>query len=229
MQEPHFRYFGYGSLVNRRTLPDGVPVVAGRLVGYRRAWRAASHWHGRGVCALSIEPAAGAEIDGVMVAEPVSRLAALDAREQRYNRHLMPGHLFVPAAGTASGAAGSGAAGEGAPDAGDFFVYRAGAAANRFGDAARPIWLSYVDVVLQGFLDLFGEEGVRRFVATTDGWHVPIVDDRSAPAYPPAQRLSPAETAVVDAALAAVGARPAHLSEIAGAQETSASTPAPMA
>jgi len=60
------------------------------------------------------------------------------------------------------------------------------------------ILLSYLDVVVQGFLREFGTEGAVRFFDTTDGWDTPILDDRAAPLYPRHQTLTEAETAVVD-------------------------------
>lgn len=50
----------------------------------------------------------------------------------------------------------------------------------------------------------FGEAGVARFFATTDGWDAPILDDRAKPQYPRAQQLSSAETALVDRMLRAL-------------------------
>lgn len=64
-----------------------------------------------------------------------------------------------------------------------------------------PILLSYLDVVIQGYLRHFGEEGVARFVETTDGWEAPVLNDRHAPQYPRAQRLSERETDLVDSIL----------------------------
>ena len=61
--------------------------------------------------------------------------------------------------------------------------------------------------MLQGFLREFGETGVSRFVATTDGWDAPILNDRTRPRYPRAQPLSQDETALVDATLTEIGAR----------------------
>ena len=63
--------------------------------------------------------------------------------------------------------------------------------------APHPILLSYLDTV--------GPEGAARFFETTSGWDAPILDDRSAPRYPRHQRLSPAETTVVDQHLARLG------------------------
>jgi hypothetical protein len=60
-----------------------------------------------------------------------------------------------------------------------------------------PILLSYLDVVTQGYLREFGEDGALNFFATTDNWG-PIKDDRHAPLYPRHQQLTAAETAFVD-------------------------------
>ncbi len=70
-----------------------------------------------------------------------------------------------------------------------------------------PILLSYLDVVLQGYLREFGREGAEAFVATTDGWDAPVLDDRAAPIYSRHQRLDRADTAFVDAALDRLGTR----------------------
>lgn len=186
-------YFGYGSLVNRGTLPPEATPVRARLTGFRRAWRAASFAAGRGVCALSVEPAEGAEIRGFLVREPADGLARLDAREHRYHRHRLPGGRLALENG-----------GGAAPD---IWLYRAQAPINRWGDADTPIWLSYLDCVLQGFYREWGEEGLAHFIATTDGWHVPVVDDRERPAYARAQALTAEEREAIDAALAAAGVR----------------------
>ena len=72
---------------------------------------------------------------------------------------------------------------------------------------AHPILLSYLDVVIQGYLRHFGPDGVARFVATTEGWNAPVLNDRAAPLYPRAQRLTAAETGLVDTILQAQGSR----------------------
>ena len=72
----------------------------------------------------------------------------------------------------------------------------------------RAILQSYVDVVLQGYLRVFGEAGARTFVDTTTGWDVPFVLDRSDPIYPRAQPLSPSERRFVDALLDGLPVRP---------------------
>ena len=73
-------------------------------------------------------------------------------------------------------------------------------------DAARPVLLSYLDVVVQGYLREFGEDGVRRFFDTTHGWDAPILDDRTAPRYPRHVALSADERALTDSHLARLDA-----------------------
>jgi hypothetical protein len=73
-------------------------------------------------------------------------------------------------------------------------------------DRPRPILLSYLDTVVQGFLHRFGPDGVAGFFASTEGWGE-IRDDRAAPVYPRAQRLTALETALCDRHLAALGVR----------------------
>lgn len=80
-------YFGYGSLVNVETLAPDAGATPGRLTGWAREWRI---WGttalGRGVCALSVAPAAGQVIRGVSVSEPKAGLEALEQREHKYQR-----------------------------------------------------------------------------------------------------------------------------------------------
>jgi len=57
---------------------------------------------------------------------------------------------------------------------------------------------SYVDCVLAGFARHFGEDGVDRFIASTDGWHRPLIADRGSPRYPRAVALDAPERALVD-------------------------------
>ena len=195
-------YFGYGSLVNRSTLAHQARPVRASLRGFRRAWRATSMEGGRGVCALSVEPSEEHEIRGLFIEEPAIGLSRLDDRERNYDRHVMDVRLIALEAER--------------PSAEGFFLYRARARHARWGDSSHPIHLSYVDCVLQGFYREWGEAGISHFMETTDGWHVPIVDDRASPTYPRAQILSMAERALVDRALADVGATIRHRSTVSG-------------
>ena len=74
-------------------------------------------------------------------------------------------------------------------------------------DEDHPILLSYIDAVLQGYLREFGEDGAAHFVHTTDGWDMPVKNDRATPIYPRAQTLSAHERAFVDDMLAMTHAK----------------------
>lgn len=179
-------FFGYGSLVNRRThaYPHAVPA---RVSGWRRAWRKSPL---RQRCFLTAVPSPGDEIDGLMAAVPGSDWAALDAREHAYRRVDASDAVRHSLAGAATVA-----------------IYAIPAGAHHDPGPDHPVLLSYIDVVVQGFLREFGAAGVARFFDTTDGWHVPVVDDRAQPIYPRAQTLSPEERAHVDEGLARLSAK----------------------
>ena len=80
---------------------------------------------------------------------------------------------------------------------------------------AHPILLSYLDVVVQGYLREFGRDGVERFFATTSGWDAPILNDRAEPRYPRYQSLSAQETRCVDDHLMELSARIITRTEVA--------------
>lgn len=168
--------FGYGSLVNRATHAYA-PARQARLSGWRRTWRYTPHRAGPYLTAV---PSAGDTIEGLIAAIPGGDWAALDLREAGYDR------LPTPLPGVMVYAV---------PDHGPVDP-----------TGLRPISLSYVDVVFQGYLREFGARGLDAFVATTDGWHIPVLNDRAAPLYPRHQRLTQAETARVDAILRDLGA-----------------------
>ena len=167
------RFFGYGSLVNRRThaYPDARPM---RVRGWRRAWR---HAAARPVAYLTAERAGDVAIDGLSAGVPGGDWAALDLREAAYRREPLP---------------------EGPS------IYHIPPGEDAAPSAAHPILLSYLDVVVQGYLAEFGEAGVAGFFETTAGWDAPVRDDRAAPLYPRAQALTAEETALVDRWLARV-------------------------
>ncbi|WP_186389360.1 gamma-glutamylcyclotransferase [Stappia sp. TSB10P1A] len=191
-------YFGYGSLVNTRTLGPQARAEAGTLAGWRREWRA--WWRPVGaenlpkVCTLTVRRAEDTTIRGVMVSEPAERLAELDARERRYRRIDGIGPSFRRDGDGASGAAGA-------------FLYEADSEIRRPGDDDHPILQSYVDCVLAGFHAFWGEEGVRHFIETTDGWDAPMLADRAAPRYPRAQQIEPDLLGLFDRLLAQTGLR----------------------
>ena len=170
------RFFGYGSLVNLAThcYPDARPA---RLTGWRRVWR---HTALRPAAFLSVEPDDATVVEGVIASVPDGDWAALDLRETAYQRHDISDQIAHDGPKVATA------------------VYKVDPAHLSPPDIAHPILLSYLDVVVQGFARVHGQDGVARFFETTDGWHAPVKDDRPAPVYPRHQRLEHAETALVD-------------------------------
>jgi len=167
-------FFGYGSLVNRAThnYATAAPV---QLSGWRRVWRQTSL---RPFAFLSAEPADG-QIDGLVAQVPGDDWAALDLREAAYQRHPLPPSLLANAPVWA----------------GNVSIYAVDPAHGA--DAAHPVLLSYLDVVVQGFVQEFGESGAVRFFDTTAGWTA-VHDDRAAPLYPRHQVLTGKERRLVD-------------------------------
>lgn len=170
-------FFGYGSLVNCDTHVYQ-PVHRAQARGWRRAWRATQD---RQLAFLTAVADPGVQIDGLIAPVPDGDWAALDAREYAYDRHDAAHQITHEA-----------------PSAGRIAIYAI--APDRMGPptAEHPILLSYLDVVIQGYLRHFGADGVARFVATTDGWHAPVLNDRATPRYPRAQVLTDAERELVD-------------------------------
>ncbi|WP_120502196.1 gamma-glutamylcyclotransferase family protein [Roseovarius sp. EL26] len=173
-------FFGYGSLVNRHTHHFD-PTHPAQLQGWRRVWR---HTALRPVAYLTVQPAPGHEIDGLIAPVPGADWAALDERERAYDRITATAHTdhdldHVP----------------------DIAVYTIPEGKHGKPTAQTPVLLSYLDVVVQGYLNEFGEPGVTRFFETTDGWDAPILNDRTRPIYPRHLELNKKERALTDAFL----------------------------
>ena len=174
-------FFGYGSLVNRATHDYQSPRPA-KLEGWRRVWRGT---HLRKIAYLSVEQDKNCTLHGLIAQVHADDWSALDAREAAYQRHDVS-HL-ISHDGRALNTA----------------VYQV--EPHHIADTeGHPILLSYLDVVVQGYLREFGEAGVAHFFETTTGWHAPILNDRANPIYPRHQQLSAAEMALVDEHLSAV-------------------------
>ncbi|WP_322865426.1 gamma-glutamylcyclotransferase [Aquicoccus sp. G2-2] len=187
MQPPTNAYFfGYGSLVNLAThgFADAHPA---RARGWRRAWR---HTNLRPVAFLTVIRDPACIIDGMIAHVPGNDWLALDQRERAYSRQEAAADIAHPLPAPPTSIA----------------LYAIPDGAHGQPDSAHPVLLSYLDVVIQGYLRHFGETGARRFFESTSGWDAPIMDDRAAPLYPRHQTLSTPERSFVDTELARLGA-----------------------
>lgn len=180
-------YFGYGSLVNRKTLRTTyVDVARGELTGFRREWRIRGETPRGPVCSLTATQDEQAVIQGLLVIDRVENLPKVDEREFRYDRVSIPARdldleHFV--------------------EVEEVYVYLAKPVHRGENDARFPIWQSYVDAVMQGYLTEFGEAGLERFVTDTFGWNRNILTDRDAPNYARAVQLSERERSLFDSLL----------------------------
>ena len=184
MPDPYF--FGYGSLVNRATHDFPNPRQA-QLSGWRRVWR---HTDLRPVAFLTVVRDTDTEIDGLIAHVPHDDWVALDQREWAYDR--------IPA---------TQAVGHALTHDIEIAVYAVPGHKHGRPSTHHPILLSYIDVVVQGYLREFGSNGAERFFATTDGWDAPVLNDRAAARYPRHQQLTQEETTFVDDHLAALRAQ----------------------
>ena len=179
-------FFGYGSLVNRGThgYLDAQPAT---LRGWRRMWRRTNL---RKAAYLTVVPDEHCVIDGLVAGVPAGDWAALDQRERAYERQAARHQVNTTL-----------------PEHVDLVVYAIADGAHHDPDEESPVLLSYIDVVVQGYLDVYGENGVENFFDTTAGWDAPVLNDRAAPVYPRHQKLQPTERRLVDDHLDRVGAR----------------------
>lgn len=179
-------FFGYGSLVNRAThdYQECRPAI---LTGWRRMWR---HTTLRPAAYLTSVLAEGAQIEGLVAPVPGGDWAALDVREHAYDRTNISHQLR-----------------DAHTHAAEVHVYSIPEGRHGAPTEDHPILLSYLDVVVQGYLREFGEAGVARFFDTTDGWQAPVRDDRKDPIYSRHRVLSRDECDLVDQFLKSLGVK----------------------
>ena len=187
-------YFGFGSLVNKHTLRTRyVDIVPATLNGWRRHWQARTDTLEQDVALLSIHQDAQCSIKGMLVIDLRENLPLVDEREFGYSRlRLEADHLELP---------------EGFDPPEELYVYVANEAVDVEDTGA--LLQSYMDAVLQGFRNEYGDDGVMHFVETTTGFDRRILFDRATPLYPRHVSLVDEERALFDQALKQVGAGPA--------------------
>ena len=173
----HRYVFGYGSLVNRATLDRPDDAHPAELHGWARCWR---HIASRQVAILTAVQKKDAVIAGLVVGVAEADWGKLERREEAYDRASVSTVTHALETDTATS------------------VFHIPADKHPLASAPRPILLSYLDVVVQGYFRVFGESGVAAFFETTEGWDAPILNDRADPIYPRHQLLTSKETALVD-------------------------------
>ncbi len=177
MPNTHIAYFGYGSLVNRAThRTDIVDFSRVSLKGWRRQWLSRPPGKFGHVALLSVIQDFDSEIDGLMVLDYARNLPALDEREIRYDRKSVDQiNLKEMEQDTIS-----------KPRLNkdikvNIYVAKEIAIINE--PAKSRILRSYLDAVMQGYLNKFGREGLDRFLQSTDNFEIGIREDRNQPVY----------------------------------------------
>jgi hypothetical protein len=174
MQTPYF--FGYGSLVNINT-HSYRPYEKKTIKGWRRKW---CYTKLRQVPFLSAHFVNKGQISGLIAAVPDNDWSALDQRETGYHRTRIPLKLE-----------------EGTSKI-EVQIYHVPSENISNKKPTKGIILSYLDCVVKGYLEQYGEEGVADFFATTDGWDCQAFDDRLKPIYPRHVELTKSERHLVD-------------------------------
>ena len=180
--------FGYGSLVNERTWDLPVRLERAVLHGWRREWAHVIGPRSGRFCVLSITPQTDSRIEGLVAQSNDDIVAYLKIREAGYDKITVE------------------------PDSIDIESEASGAVTTHVSqgfrltdtDDSAPIPQSYIDVVLDGYHQMFGESGVENFLNTTGGWRRPILNDRSHPIYSRAVTLSDDFATYVDDRVASV-------------------------
>lgn len=179
-------YFGYGSLVNLGSLRT--PYISAHRAtvrGWNRTWLARpqdaqSFASLDGLAFLSVVPAPGNEIDGLLITDHASSLPDLDQRESLYSRVTLKDTELTLHDDQSIDVAGK-------------FLYEAD---DYHTAAVARIPRSYLDVVMQGYLQHFGTDGLQRFFATTQNFDLEIYEDRENPVYPRATTLTEEEISI---------------------------------
>ncbi len=179
-------YFGYGSLVNPAThRTEIIGYSKATLKGWRREWLARPDNSFGNVVLLSVKRCENSEIDGLVVLDHAHNQPALDERESNYDRHTVSARALAGLK--------------------DFYTSQVETSiyvASHFPQVDNAhefcILRSYLDAVMQGYLHHFGEEGVARFVQSTDNFHFAICEDRHNPRYPRFVETSKSEQKLFD-------------------------------
>jgi len=177
--------FAYGSLVNQAARPGNLEAAPAVLPGWSREWMHRIVTPQGRVCALTVARDASSSIKGVVLESDDAEAFQVDEREVGYERIPVVVRLI-----------------DGLSESSVSCSMYVGDQASR-GPATReyPIWRTYLDCVLLGYIALGGPDAADEFVRSTRNWPAPILDDRESPKYPRAVSLTVDEKEVIDAIL----------------------------
>lgn len=164
---------GYGSLINPATHTYEFVSEHARVPDWERSWTHRTRHRGQNVTGLTINPRKGATVTGTLL-RPQNDAAwqELTQREAGYDLRALPSSHDGQTVGG--------------------YQSRTSVA----GDTEHPILRSYLDAVLQGVMRFWGNDGLVEFVATTEGWQTPILEDRDDPIYARPVKLTDEERTV---------------------------------
>jgi len=161
--------FGYGSLINSNSRSitgitgEGIPV---RINKVKRSWYATSK--ANPMASVGIESDINSSCNGVLFPIDQKELSNFDARETGYYRESVPKsqiHFLS----------------DDIPIREDVWIYFA--KQRNHPCRNQPIVQSYVDVIIEGCLEI-GLEFTSEFLKTTTGWEYTWINDRLFPKYP---------------------------------------------
>ena len=175
--------FGYGSLMDRRsrcsTIPDATFAIPAYVKGLARSWNMRSQRSPSTMTYLGATFIATKECNGVLFKTPNTALKNLDRRERNYQRERLDPNQIRLLDTSAE-----------VPD-GDIWVYIS--PSEKAPDASFPIVQSYLDICLNGCLEIEQEFGSSRacsfasdFIQSTANWSTHWINDRRCPRRPQA-------------------------------------------
>ncbi len=161
--------FGYGSLINSNS--RSITGVAGkslavRVKGIKRSWYGTSLKNN--MASVGIIADQKSSCNGVLFPIAQQELSNFDTRETGYYRESLPLSQIEFLS-------------SGLDISEDIWIYFAKQTCNP--SQTHPIMQSYVDVIIEGCLEI-GINFTEEFIKTTSGWEYLWVDDRLHPRYP---------------------------------------------
>lgn len=173
MSTPKRHYiFGYGSLINsisRSVTGETGQAWPVKVKGFERHWSVISPH--AGMSSVAVVEAHDKSCNGVLVEVPEHELPSFDERETGYQRAIVESHQLEPYHDHEL------------PE-GTVWIYFTHEVIKPTLNC--PIAMSYADVILAGCLE-YGDAFTDDFVALTQGWDDPVLNDRQQPRYPRVQ------------------------------------------